>query len=267
MDQGPGTPHQGPIPPPMPWGTGSDTPYRPVPPVGGEPPGNQPPLPPLFPGQAHFPPPPPPPPPPRSAAGRRLGRAALVVGAAAGVAIGATALASAATSGPDVHAATATASGSSGSSPSTPAPEPDFHGFGRFGGSFGGPGGPFLYGQFTVKGPNGYETLAVRTGTVSDITNTSGSTWSLTVKSDDGTTGTFVVDTGTSVNGGETGISSVKQNDTVRVLALVNGTTSTAKQVTDETVLGANGNSWAPKPPAPPSTPGSSQSQTGASLQ
>jgi hypothetical protein len=97
---------------------------------------------------------------------------------------------------------------------------------------------------------------------VSNITNTSGSTWSVTVKSADGTTGTFVVDSQTSVNGGETGISSVKQNDTVRVLALVAGSTSTAKQLTDETVLQANGNSWAPRPPEPPSPGGSAQPQT-----
>ncbi len=55
------------------------------------------------------------------------------------------------------------------------------------------------------KGPNGYETISERTGTVSAVTDTSGSTWSLTVKSADGTTGTFTVDSGTSVNGGRDG--------------------------------------------------------------
>jgi hypothetical protein len=124
-------------------------------------------------------------------------------------------------------------------------------GFGG-GGGFGAPGiggGPFIYGEFTIKGPNGYETLADRTGTVSDVTDTSGSTWSLTVKSADGTTGTFTVDSGTSVNGGEMGIGSVKTGDTVRVTAVVSGGTSTAKQVTDQTVLQANGGSWRPTGP------------------
>src|ERR1019366_6254704 len=103
-----------------------------------------------------------------------------------------------------------------------------FEGPGRMGGGggggFGAPGiggGPFIYGEFTIKGPNGYETLAERTGTVSDVTDTSGSTSSLTVKSADGTTGTFTVDSGTSVNGGEMGIGSVKTGDTVRVTAVV----------------------------------------------
>jgi len=191
-----------------------------------------------------------------------------VVGAAAGLAVGAMALASAATSPPGLHAADTAASGNSGSSSATPPPDPGYHKFGRFGGGpFGGPGGPVLYGQFTVQGPNGYETLAERTGTVSEITNTSGNTWSLTVKSADNTTGTFVVDSGTSVNGGEAGISSLKQGDTVHVLALVSGNTSTAKQVTDETVLQANGNSWEPRPPQPPSNGPSTQPQTNTTPQ
>jgi hypothetical protein len=180
-----------------------------------------------------------------------------------GAAIGATALATAATSGgsPSATGATTAAYGSNGSSSgSTALPPPGpWGGGGRFFGP-GEIGGPVLYGQFTVQGPNGVETIAERNGTVTDITNTSGSTWSLTVKSSDGTSATFTVDSGTSVNGGEMGISSVKQNDTVRVLAVVSGSTSTAKQVTDETVLQSNGDSWVPKPPNPPGTSSSSSS-------
>jgi hypothetical protein len=182
---------------------------------------------------------------------------AVGLGAAAGVAVGATALAQAATSSgaPSQSDASVTASGST--STTTPVPE-HVHGFGgpgRFGAGLAGPGGPglgagpFIYGQFTVKGPNGYETISERTGTVSGVTDTSGSTWSLTVKSADGTSGTFTVDSGTSVNGGEMGIGSVKTGDTVRVTAVVSGGTSTAKQVTDQTVLKANGGSWRPGPP------------------
>ena len=127
-------------------------------------------------------------------------------------------------------------------------------------------GGPFIYGQFTIKGPNGYETLAERTGTVSDVTNTSGSTWSLIVKSADGTSGTFTVDSGTSVNGGEMGIGSVKTGDTVRVMAVVSGNTSTAKQVTDETTLQANGGSWRPTPPSGPGPTGNTGSASAQSI-
>ena len=113
---------------------------------------------------------------------------------------------------------------------------------------FGMMGGPVIHGQFTIQGPNGYETLDERTGTVSSITNTSGSTWSLEVKSSDGTSAAFTVDSGTSVDGGEMGISSVKQGDTVTVLALDNNATATAKEVRDRTVLQNNASSWMPQP-------------------
>ena len=62
-----------------------------------------------------------------------------------------------------------------------------------------------VHGEYTVKGPNGYETIDERNGTVSSVTDTSGSTWSLMVKSADGTSGTFTVDTGTSVERGRDG--------------------------------------------------------------
>ena len=204
----------------------------------------------------------------RRARGSRMLKVAVGVGAAAGVAVGATALAQAATSSsgpPQSAAAAVTASGST----TTTLPSRS-HGFagpggrlrgpGGFGGlgPLGGPGvlggglgaGSLIDGQFTLKGPNGYETIAERSGTVSDVTDTSGSTWTLTVKSADGSSGTFTVDTGTSVNGGETGIGSVKTGDTVSVIAVVSGGTATAKQVTDETVLKANGATWQPMRPS-----------------
>jgi hypothetical protein len=46
------------------------------------------------------------------------------------------------------------------------------------------------------------------------------------------------------------GIGSVKTGDNVRVTAVVSGGTSTAKQVTDQTTLQANGGSWRPMGPA-----------------
>jgi hypothetical protein len=204
---------------------------------------------------------------------RRWLKLAVGVGAAAGVAVGATALAQAATSSGGTPQSDATITASGSTSTTTTVPE-HFHGFvgpGRFGAGFGGPGGPglgggpFIYGQFTVKGPNGYETISERSGTVSDVADTSGSTWSLTVKSADGTSATFTVDSGTSVNGGEMGIGSVKTGDTVRVTAVVSGGTSTAKQVTDETVLQANGGSW--RPTGPPMGPGPTGNTGSASAQ
>jgi hypothetical protein len=222
------------------------------------------------------PPVPPWPPLPEARPVRRGGRAlklAVGLGAVAGVAVGATALAQAATSGGAAPSsdATVTASGATTSTTTTvPAHVHGFAGPGRFGAGLGGPGGlgalggpglgagPFIYGQFTLKGPNGYETISERSGTVSDVTDTSGSTWSLTVKSADGTSGTFTVDSGTSVNGGEMGIGSVKTGDTVRVTAVVSGGTSTAKQVTDQTVQQANGGSWRPTGPPMGSASGNS---------
>ena len=199
---------------------------------------------------------------------------AVGIGAAAGVAVGATALAAATTtSSPAQNAgATVTASGSSTTTaPTLPTPPLGPRGLGGPGfgggpvgrGGLGIGGGAFIYGQFTIKGPNGYETLAQRTGTVSAVTDTSGSTWSLTVKSADGTSGTFTVDAGTSVNGGEMGIGSVKTGDSVRVVAVVSGSTSTAKQVTDDTTLKANGGTWQPTGPLSGSSGSSGSSNSG----
>jgi|SRR5579862_1270945 len=227
-----------------------------------------------------------PPPPASSDAGRptrRWPRVAAVVGVAAGTAVGAAVLAGAATGGstPDASTAAASTDPSSGSTTTTPsdgtapaAPNPD--GMGGFGGPgalggrgrmlLGGPGfgGPVVHGQFTISAPGGgYETLQEQSGTVSSVTNTSGNTWSLVVKSADGQSFTYVVDTGTSIDGGETGISSVSTGDTVRVLGVVSGDTTTAKQVTDQTVLKNNGQSWMPMPKTPPSGGGTSSSSSG----
>jgi hypothetical protein len=192
---------------------------------------------------------------------RRLLKLAVGIGAAAGVAVGATALAQAATStGNGLAPSAATVTASSSTTTTVPKGARGFDGGGgRFRGGFGPAGGlgapgglgvgPVLYGQYTIKGPNGYETLSVRTGTVSDVTDTSGSTWSLTVKSADGTSGNFTVDSTSSVNGGEMGIGSVKSGDSVRVTAVVSGSTSTATQVIDETTLQANAKTWQPMGP------------------
>jgi hypothetical protein len=178
---------------------------------------------------------------------RRVVTVAVALGAAAGVGVGATALAGAATS------PTTTQPPSKGSN------APAYHGFGGhfrggpaafgggFGGAFGGgPGGGVIHGQYTIKGPKGYETLDERSGTVSAVSDASGSVWSLTVKSADGTSGTFTVNASSSVNGGESGIASVKVGDKVNVVATVSGTKSTATEITDQTTLQANGKSWMP---------------------
>lgn len=216
--------------------------------------------------------------------GQGLLRAGIGLGIAGGVAVGTTLIANAVTSpgssqpGANLAAGASGSSGSSGSSSGSSGSSSGSSGTAngpaigpgrgaRFAGpGFGGPGGlggPVIHGQYTIKGPNGYETIDERTGTVSSITDTSGSNWSLTVQSADGSSATFTVDSGTSVNGGETGISSVKHGDTVTVVAVDNNGTATAKQVVDRTVLQNNGNSWLPPAPQPPSS--SSNSGTSSS--
>lgn len=187
-------------------------------------------------------------------------KVAAAAGIAAGSAAGAAVLAAAATSAPPTTAAssgTDAASGSSGSSGTTaPAAPPMGPGWGM-GRRGPGLGGAVLHGVYTVQGPNGYETLQVQTGTVSAISDTSGNTWSMTVTSADGTPLTYVIDSGTSVDGGETGVSSISKGDTVHVEAVVSNGTATAKEVADSTVMGANGQSWRPGPPNSSSSPSS----------
>jgi hypothetical protein len=131
-------------------------------------------------------------------------------------------------------------------------------GFGGFGGF-----GQVLHGEATVKGPNGYETVEVQSGTVTSIKDVSGSTWSIVITSADKTAITYTVDSGSSVNGGETGISAVKTGDTVSIVAVVSKGTATAKTLIDGTRLKANGSSWMPPRQGPPS--GSSAPSSGTS--
>ncbi len=217
-------------------------------------------------------------------------KVAVGVGAAVGVAVGATAIASAATSsaanptlaastgntGPSASSGsndgTSSGTGSSSGSTATPkGPGGRGGGFGRgfgggFGGAgFGGPGGRVIHGEYTVEGPNGYETLEEQVGTVSAISETDSSTntWSLTVTSADKTAITYVVDSGTNVDSGEIGVSAISSGDTVNVTAVLASGTSTAKEINDTTKDQSNEHSWAPSgPTGPPS--GSSSSSSSA---
>lgn len=212
----------------------------------------------------------------RTSTWKRVLQIGVGVGVAAGVAVGATALASAATSNPGSSTSTTTPSNNSKAGPGS-----GHHfggrgfggpgGFAGAGGGFGVFGGQVLHGEGVIKGPNGYETVEVQNGTVTSVTDVSGSTWKLVVTSADKTAITYVVNSGTSVDGGESGISTVKKGDTVYVIATVSSGTSTAKSVSDSTVMKANGSSWQPRMPqgtppggqsGPPSTAPSSSSST-----
>jgi hypothetical protein len=104
-------------------------------------------------------------------------------------------------------------------------------GFGHFG---FGPGA--IHGEFTTPAPDGgYQTLATQVGEVTSVSSSS-----VTVKSED--------------------VDDVKEGDTVRVLAIVDGSTARAVDIADETNIDRLGQGWMPPPPEPPS--GSSSSTT-----
>lgn len=86
-----------------------------------------------------------------------------------------------------------------------------------------------LHGEFvTVKKGGGYQTVAVQRGEVQATSDTS-----ITVKSDDGYSRSYVVDDETLVNAHRDGIGSVDVGDDVHVAAVVSGDTATALRIAD----------------------------------
>lgn len=143
-------------------------------------------------------------------------------------------------------------------------------------GRMGGPGGPdgvgigrALHGELVVPQADGTgtRTVVVQTGAVSSVSATS-----LVVKSTDGFTSTYVLDKSTRALGPDGKISSVKTGHTVSVVAAKSGSTLTALDVGDRTLMEQRwGKAGAPRdgerpggPAAPPSTapvtPGASSS-------
>jgi hypothetical protein len=116
-----------------------------------------------------------------------------------------------------------------------------------FPGGFPGPGGRFgggagglmnaLHGDFVVaNGSNGYTTERLQTGTVTTV-----SSGSLTVKSADGYTQSYVIGSNTSVDRGADSISKVATGNKVTVIATLSGQTATATSVEDSTIDSATG--------------------------
>jgi hypothetical protein len=132
--------------------------------------------------------------------------------------------------------------------PNTPSlPKVEKHEFKHHGGGFGMGG---IHGEFTTRAPGGgYQTLASQIGEVTSV-----SASSVTVKSEDGYSRTYVVDDNTLVNAGNNGIADVKKGDTVRITALVSGGKARAVDLMDITKTGALRGRWLP----PPRLPGSS---------
>ncbi len=109
---------------------------------------------------------------------------------------------------------------------------PGFRYFGR-GPGFGGRLFGTLHGQFVIgKSGGGYQTIDVQNGQVTAVTTTS-----ITLKSADGFTKTYVIASSTLVDAQRDGIGSVKVGNQASVQATVSGSTATAVSVEDLTLL------------------------------
>jgi len=184
----------------------------------------------------------------REGRSRPLAVAGVAIAALAGGAgIGYAATHSYASSGaPDTAAVAAAAAPTPSASAAPVPPRPAGRGWRAFAGgsSGGGPGfafgfiggaGGVVHGQFTVpKSGGGYQTEDVQQGTVTAV-----SSGSISVKSADGFTASYVVSSKTLVDAQAAGIGSVKKGDTVSVTATVSGSTATAASVQDQTAIKA----------------------------
>jgi hypothetical protein len=171
---------------------------------------------------------------------------------------------SAAEGGPNARPAATTASTTPGNTAPTPGPRKEFrgHGFGPGGpawaGGLAGPGGGVLHGEFVRRNGNGYQTVDVQVGQVTAVNSSS-----ITVKSADGFSKSYSVTTNTLVNAGRDGIGTVKVGHNVSIQAVVNGTTTEAASIVDQTTIGSIHQHWWPAPPpsaSAPSTPAPSGS-------
>jgi hypothetical protein len=200
--------------------------------------------------------------PPRRWPGRAAplaGVAALALAGGAGVGLAVTHSGTARAAGTAVVAAsspTASPSPSAGKPAYGPGGRQRWPGARPFGGGFGFGFGGTVHGQFTApKSGGGYQTVDVQRGTVSAV-----SASSVTVKSADGFTATYVVTSTTVVDSKAAGIGSVKQGDTIFVTATVSGATATAADIIDVTAVQAGRAAFGfpdkrPGMPGAPATP------------
>lgn len=119
-------------------------------------------------------------------------------------------------------------------------------GDGRHGRGMGLGLGQALHGSGVVaKEGGGYQTVDVQRGVVTAV-----SADSITVKSEDGFTATYVVTADTLVNAQKDGIASVKVGDEVGVHAVENAGKKDAVQIRDRTQMKANHDKYAPANPS-----------------
>jgi hypothetical protein len=99
-----------------------------------------------------------------------------------------------------------------------------------------------LHGEFTVRDPaGGFRTMATQRGTATAV-----SASSITVKSEDGFSRTYVVNDDTLVKAGDEGTGDIATGDEVRVVAIVSDGTARAVQVLDVTTVSRLREQWRP---------------------
>jgi hypothetical protein len=137
------------------------------------------------------------------------------------------------------HSSTPSASSSAAITSPTPSPGqpgatlPRNPAFRRFGPDIGFGLFGALHGQFVIGKPGGgYETVDVQSGQVTAVSSTS-----ITLKSSDGFTQSYVVTSSTVVDAQRDGIGSVKVGNQASVQATVSGGTATAVSLEDLTLL------------------------------
>ena len=181
----------------------------------------------------------------RSRIGTGIAIAAIGIGA---LGVAGTAYASSSSPSPAPDAGSQPRYGASGASGATgphgPRPGLPGGGFGHDGGMRGGPGmgmggpgmglGMAIHGSYVTPKPGGgYQTVDAQRGTVTGVSATS-----ITVKSVDGFTQTYVVNADTKVHADKDGIGSIKVGDEVGVVAVQSGSEHNAVQIIDRTQVG-----------------------------
>lgn len=133
------------------------------------------------------------------------------------------------------------------SAPGTTTPEDGMRKGGRGARPGHGPGhmkkgGPGIHGEYVVKkADGGYQTIATQHGEVTAVSPTS-----ISVRSEDGYTATYVVTADTLVNAARDGIATVRTGDTVHVMATRAGDTRTAVHIVDKSRIDAARQQFAP---------------------
>jgi hypothetical protein len=114
-------------------------------------------------------------------------------------------------------------------------------GFG--GGGAGGIGGLLsaLHGDFTVSDNGSVVTERLQTGEITAVSATS-----ITAKSTDGYTQTYVINSSTLVDNGDEQVSALKTGTTVTIIAKLSGDSGTATSISDQAATGRGGFGGAP---------------------